>query len=182
MGRSHFLKEKSVLEIEVNRNILSLKGKINSCCFSASQCIWYHAECTGIANLFAESSWPVLVGDPDKLKLSVAGVMKRWIRYCIWSSLYVKLQCGWDQVTGTVAGAWECKQHPKVGERGSRSWHTGRFPLPRTLLCQVPGFHTFSSSAVLVGNLLLKLWDIFCACQGKPLFFLKLSLFHPYTS
>lgn len=28
MGTSHFLKEKSVLEIEANRNILSLKGAV----------------------------------------------------------------------------------------------------------------------------------------------------------
>lgn len=108
MWRSHFLKAKSILEIEANRNLFSLKGKINSCWFSASQCIdttlnvrWWIASFCWVkltsfngGTLINKILW----------KWSVAGVRKRWIRNWFWSSLYLKLQHGWDRVRGTVAG------------------------------------------------------------------------------
>lgn len=66
MWRSLFLTEKSILEIEANRNFFSLKGKIDRCGFSASQCIDTVLNVEWIANLLLGQADHFQWGNIDK--------------------------------------------------------------------------------------------------------------------
>lgn len=84
MGRSHFLEEKSILEVEGNRNILSLKGKITSCAFQQASVFDTTLNVWGLQTFLLSQAdqfyWGTLI-NKIQWKLSIAGAMKRWITY-----------------------------------------------------------------------------------------------------